>query len=121
MPSKAQGLSLNTIVIAAIVLVVLLILVGMTTGYFGGWIPKFNLASSTSCSEKGGTPTTGDCPFGKNQEASGFFEDVKEGQKCCLKLCAELDGICKVAGCPSGERITSGDWICGSNPCCKLI
>ncbi|MBI3037158.1 hypothetical protein HYY73_05430 [Candidatus Woesearchaeota archaeon] len=85
MPSKAQGLSLNTIVIAAIVLIVLLLLVGVTTGYFGKWGPKFGSVTATSCSEKGGTPTTGDCLLGKAQEASGFYEDVKEGQKCCLK------------------------------------
>ena len=58
MPSKAQGLSLNAIVIAAIVLVVLLVLVGMTTGYFGNWRGKFKLASATSCSEAGGEPFT---------------------------------------------------------------
>lgn len=121
MSSKAQGLSLNTIVIAAIVLVVLLLLVGMTTGYFGSWRLKFGSASATSCSEVGGTPTTGDCELQK-QVAGGFFEDVKEGQKCCFtKACgSELGAKCK-SPCSSADRVPAGDWSCQAvgGVCCK--
>lgn len=51
---KAQGMSINTIIIAIIVLVVLVVLVMIFTGYFGGW----TLAAS-SCQSQGGTCNTG--------------------------------------------------------------
>ncbi len=119
MPSKAQGLSLNTIVIAAIVLVVLLLLVGLTTGYFGKvWKPTFGRLTETSCAGQGGDvmPETQTC-FGS--KSTSFYEDVKEDQKCCLPLsCEERGGRCK-SGCSNDEDKVS--WPgCGSNSCCVV-
>lgn len=91
MHKKAQGLSLDTIVIAAIVLVVLVILVLLLTGYFPAWAKNFNKATETRCSALSGTPRDSTCQSGENQ-ASGFFEDVKEGQVCCLKKSSEQAG-----------------------------
>ena len=51
---KAQGLSLNTIIIAIIVLVVLVVLVMIFTGYFG----KIFTPGVQSCIARGGTCTT---------------------------------------------------------------
>src|SRR3989338_4796223 len=47
---KAQGLSLNTIIIAIVVLVVLVVVIMIFTGYFGG---KFT-PGVTSCQSSGG-------------------------------------------------------------------
>ena len=51
---KAQGMSLNTVIIAIIVLVVLVILVMIFTGYFG----KIFTPGVQSCIARGGTCTT---------------------------------------------------------------
>ena len=51
MRKKAQGLSLNTIIIAVIVLIVLIVLILLFTGYFG---KKFTPAL-TNCQSAGGT------------------------------------------------------------------
>lgn len=91
MPSKAQGLSLNTIVIAAIVLIVLLILVGMTTGYFGKWGGSFGKLSDTSCKGQGGTPKPS-CDSAIEKES---FGETEQNMKCCVKkTCPEADGKC---------------------------
>ncbi len=122
MSSKAQGLSLNTIIIATIVLIVLLLLVGLTTGFFGKWKPKFKGLTETSCAGKGGTPTDVKC-VDPEQDAGSLYDDVKEGQKCCLKKCiTELGGKCE-STCLTA-RIEAGDWECkkfvmGSPLCCK--
>jgi flagellar basal body-associated protein FliL len=47
---KAQGMSINTIIIAIIVLVVLVVLVMIFTGYFGGWTGRV-----ADCQSQGGT------------------------------------------------------------------
>ena len=46
---KAQGMSINTIIIAIIVLVVLIILVLILSGYFKGWT-----SSVATCEAQGG-------------------------------------------------------------------
>ena len=48
---KAQGLSLNTIIIAIIVLIVLVVLVMIFTGYFG----KIFTPGVSSCASSGGS------------------------------------------------------------------
>ncbi|MFH1181925.1 MAG: hypothetical protein V1702_03120 [Candidatus Woesearchaeota archaeon] len=50
---KAQGMSINVIIIAIIVLIVLVILVMIFTGYFGGWTK-----SVATCQSQGGTCQT---------------------------------------------------------------
>ena len=50
MTKKAQGISINTIIIAAIALIVLVVLVAVFTGRLGGFI-----SGVESCQDKGGT------------------------------------------------------------------
>ncbi len=121
MSSKAQGLSLNTVVIAAIVLIVLLLLIGMTTGYFGKWGVKFKTISETSCKGQGGEAVakTSSCPW-PTKDAGGFYDDVKEDQKCCVpRSCEERGGYCKNA---CGEDYIENPWPgCGSKKCCGYL
>ncbi|MFH1181926.1 MAG: hypothetical protein V1702_03125 [Candidatus Woesearchaeota archaeon] len=49
---KAQGMSVNVIIIAIIVLAVLIVLIMIFTGYIGGWAK-----SVSTCQTKGGTCT----------------------------------------------------------------
>ncbi len=121
---KAQGMSLNVIVIAAIVLVVLAVLLGITTGYFGKWTGKFRIASDT-CQSAGGKVSE-ECSSGLEESALSY-PDVLEGMKCCVekKLCSDLGGECEDV-CSSSKRLTGGDWSCdGLSPprpnCCKTI
>lgn len=118
MPSKAQGLSLNTIIIAAIVLIVLLILVGMTTGYFSKWKVNFFSASNT-CQGSGGQVIEKDqaCSSGLS-ESSQSYPDVLGSQKCCAKkTCEDLNGHCCGGGFP---LIKDGAWSCAGKGgfCC---
>ncbi|MBI2550296.1 hypothetical protein HYV83_03905 [Candidatus Woesearchaeota archaeon] len=83
MPSKAQGLSLNTIIIAALVLLVLLILVGMTTGFFGKKFgPDFDKLSSTDCKGKVVTESQG-CAADERQD---YAAQVDKGKMCCINI-----------------------------------
>ena len=50
MTKKAQGISINTIIIAAIALIVLVVLVAVFTGRLGGFI-----SGVESCPDKGGS------------------------------------------------------------------
>jgi hypothetical protein len=61
MHKKAQGMSINTLIIAILVLVVLVVLVLIFTGYIGGW-SKGVAQNSKTCGSQGGTCITGtDC------------------------------------------------------------
>ena len=93
MSSKAQGLSLNAIIIAVIVLVVLLIILGITWGYFGKrWVPGFSNVSDTSCGSQGGQAKAS-CDASTENEI--FTAQVAAGQKCCAgKTCEDMGGIC---------------------------
>lgn len=75
MPSKkAQGISINTIIIAAIALIVLVVLVMIFTGRMGMFTKGVAGTgdASKSCSELGGNPVVGTadtpptCPPGKS-------------------------------------------------------
>jgi len=77
---KGQGLSLSTIVIAALVLVVLVILVMLTTGYFGKWMPSFHTLSNTSCK---GTVVDEKADCGPD-ERENYAAEVTQGKKCCV-------------------------------------
>ena len=77
---KAQGLSLNTIIIAIIVLVVLVVLVMIFTGYFG----RVFTPSVSSCSTQGGT-----CVKEKTNCVGAF--DGQEGKYVITKDCKDTD------------------------------
>ncbi len=121
MPSKAQGLSLNTIIIAAIVLIVLLILVGLTTGYFSNkWKPAFGRLTETSCKGGGGTVVaeSGYCPS-LYKEKTGIFDDVNENQKCCVPWsCEEMYGRCETR-CGEGYSEEPNYPCDGNKKCCR--
>lgn len=113
MSSKGQGLSLNTIIIAAIVLVVLLILVGMTTGYFGNkWKPAFGRLTETSCRGQDGEEKTA-CA---TTEKEVYAAETSEGKKCCAKKsCEELGGNCCGPGSGGYRKIENNYWSCKGN------
>ncbi|MBW2974308.1 hypothetical protein KY366_01190 [Candidatus Woesearchaeota archaeon] len=86
---KGQGLSLNTIIIAAIVLIVLVVLWAIFTGRMGVFSKGLSdVTKGGSCSESGGVvrlETEGGC----NEECPaiyGNFKDVSTGQVCCRPI-----------------------------------
>ena len=106
MNKKAQGLSLNTIIIAIIVLIVLVVLVMIFTGYFG---TRFTPAV-TQCETSGGTcaPAEG-CgtdAFGNEVAIISNARCPVEGQLCCSK------------GLGSGGETLCGGFVCLSDSDC---
>ena len=109
MSRKAQGLSLNAIIIAVIVLVVLIIIVAMTTGYFSVWRGKFSNVSDTNCKGQGGEEKVSCDP---TAEREIYSAQVSSGKTCCAqKSCEEIGGSC----CTGGTVIRNND------PSCKAI
>ena len=76
MKNKAQGISINTLIIAAIALLVLIILAFLLFG--GGQ----DLSEGTQCVSKGGTCQTS-CPIGVNQITEPGKQLCPSGQQCC--------------------------------------
>ena len=116
MSRKAQGLSLNAIIIAVIVLVVLIIILGITTGYFGRWVPKFSNISDTSCKGQGGEEKVSCNP---TAEREIYSAQVSSGKTCCAKkTCEDLNGHC--CGSGSFPVIDGGAWSCSGRggSCC---
>ena len=82
---KAQGLSLNTIIIAALVLIVLVVLVIIFSGRMGKFRTDIEGAEEKAgyCIVKGGTcAITGPCERGTSFHR-GPWNDCKEGEGCC--------------------------------------
>ena len=80
---KAQGMSLNTVIIAIIVLVVLVVLVMIFTGYFG----KIFTPGVSSCATQGGNcDTVAKCvdSFG-NPGHTIYAKDCASPNVCCVK------------------------------------
>ena len=79
--AKAQGISINVIVIAAIALLVLVVLSVMFVGRIGLFGVK-----SISCAERGGTCSVDVCPTGLIQTTTMSCPKTAEGadQKCCI-------------------------------------
>ena len=81
MDRKAQGLSLNTIIVAIVVLIVLVVLIMIFTGYFG---TRFT-PEVTSCANSGG-----DCEYVRdNCGVDSFDEPIKSLRASCP---AETEG-----------------------------
>ena len=92
MDKRAQGLSLNTIIIGLIVLVVLVIIIAVTTGFFGN---VFTPAVSTGCTNApgkcvqahGSAPVCGKDAFGNElAEITQYKDECKEKRAtgiCC--------------------------------------
>ena len=113
MSRKAQGLSLNAIVIAVIVLVVLIIIIGVTTGYFGAWKIKFGKISDTSCKSQGGTVKSQCADIGE-RNLGGYYDDVNDGQVCCA-VCGQSNNqpCCQTATpCNTASGLTCKNDVC---------
>jgi hypothetical protein len=91
---KAQGLSLNVIIIAAIALIVLVVLVAVFTGRMGVWTEGLKKAETKFCGDvpagKTGTSIGGTVKQSSEScddfetQIYGVFEDVKVNQVCCV-------------------------------------
>lgn len=90
---KAQGLSINTIIIAALGLAVLVILFAVMTGrlnIFGKGVDSTQ-QQLTQCSQQcqvqgfssGGPVVAGTCTEPNRQQIYGSFQDVSAGSHCC--------------------------------------
>lgn len=84
MHSKAQGLSLNTMVIAGIVLVVLLVIIALFTGFFSNFTPDFKASLEKSC-EGEDYSIKSSCDTSTERQVVGRFKpELPEGQVCCV-------------------------------------
>ena len=79
MAKKAQGISMNVIIVAAIALLVLVILSVIFIGRMG----RFGRESG-GCEQQGGSCYEGACPSGTTPYRSLECED--EGYTCCLAV-----------------------------------
>lgn len=77
MAKKAQGMSMNVIIIAAIALLVLVILSVIFIGRMGGFGEE-----TAGCATRGGTCYSGSCPAG----TTPFSAKCEEGESCCLPI-----------------------------------
>ncbi len=80
---KAQGISINVIVVAAIALLVLVVLSVVFLGRFGLFTQQ-----SADCENKGGRCAVGSCPPGTNPYGAWTCPDTSSGavQTCCLNV-----------------------------------
>lgn len=78
---KAQGISINTIIIAAIALIVLVVLVMIFTGRMGAWVGGVD-----SCINKGGECQT--ICTSEQTEITGTDCEKEDSNtpKCCMSL-----------------------------------
>lgn len=91
---KSQGLSLNVIIIAAVVLIVLIVLWAIFTGRMGSFNEGIDLVTSQCkipgtervCCEDGSLNVLDDPP-------SGRWLDCKAGQKCCSSVAIATEDI----------------------------
>ncbi len=80
MNKKAQGLSINTIIVAIIALAVLVVLIVIFTGGIGNfafWVNDCGSAANHKCD-------TG-CDTGYIPDPTFKCKGADEGKKCCLK------------------------------------
>lgn len=86
---KAQGLPLNAIILAVIAILVLVIIVGLTTGFFGN---VFGKEVSNQCTISGGVCALNACPEGSsksnnwraNEACTKLQEDSTQTTMCCV-------------------------------------
>lgn len=115
---SAQGLSLNTIIIGAIVLVVLMVLVTVFSGFFGNrFTPGFAEATEQRCEGEGYTTTMPECgptvDFNYEQVYARFAEGaVPAGKVCCKSSCDASGGECVGEVKETDTRIPKGDRGC---------
>jgi hypothetical protein len=80
---KAQGISINVIVVAAIALLVLVVLSVVFLGRFGTFSQQ-----SADCENKGGRCAVGACPSGTSEYPAFACPNTASGatQSCCLQI-----------------------------------
>ena len=79
---KGQGLPLNVIIIAAIVLIVLVVLWAIFTGRMGKFVTSLKQQEDKTCNQLGGgLPQEPPCPTGKNAIKT---TDAPGTQVCCV-------------------------------------
>jgi len=84
MNKKAQGISLETIIVAIIVIVVLVILVLIFTGRMGNFVN-----TSNACTVRGGNCVSGTVCGDNQREVVGGICSKKDGepaQVCCIGI-----------------------------------
>ena len=83
MNKKAQGLSINVIIIVAIALIVLVVLIAIFTGRLGGFVGGIDRTTTcdSSCSSIGKSGTSETTCTGTT--LPGTYSDVGEGKICC--------------------------------------
>lgn len=83
---KAQGLSITTIIVAAIALIVLVVLIAIFTGRIGGFGAGVDSVTQNKCLDVAGgecVASTAQCPVGKI-EAFGKSGCLEAAPKCCV-------------------------------------
>jgi len=86
MKKKAQGISINAIIVAAIALIVLVVLVAIFTGRMGDWGQGVTEAAKNECE---GPTLNGDCVAaidgcGANQVRAYGAKGCLSDQICCV-------------------------------------
>jgi hypothetical protein len=101
---KAQGMSINTIIIAIIVLVVLVVLVMIFTGYFGGWTRNVATCQSQGgiCDSTGLTRTSGVCQSNLASAGEGKTESLSG--RCDPSVGYAADAVCCGPGSTAVSR-----------------
>lgn len=77
--SRKGDLTLNTIVIAALVLIVLVVLIMIFTGKMGDTLRRMGIITDKTCGGLGGRSCSASC---SGYEITGA-EDVPAGKTCC--------------------------------------
>ena len=91
---KAQGISINVIIVSAIALIVLIVLIAVFTGRIGIWgqdITKVTERSKCTDIPEDGGPSgvwRNACIQGQEREVFGAYEDsnLHAGESCCVKI-----------------------------------
>jgi len=118
---KAQGLSLNVIILAVLGLLVLLVLILIFTGKMG-----FLSKEISGCESKQGAKCVDDagdhqCPSDPDGDAGYFTKysyDCKEGKVCCYSQCKALGGKCSPS-CDAPLKDLGSANCQGNQVCCR--
>ncbi len=108
---RAQGgLTMNTIVIAALALIALIVIAFI-------FISRANMFKTDveSCENKGGSCAPGnECPLG----ATGTDFVCQDGQVCCLGLCTLRGGVC-TSSCSEENEVSLTECSAQGLVCCR--
>ena len=80
---KSQGLSLNFMAIAVLILVVILVVIGIFTGVMGDVVPFFN--EQKECPARGGNCGNSECDDIGGTPVFGLGCSENNKEYCCIK------------------------------------